>query len=52
MSAVESEKVDKAQNKYVRRAPLEEGRDGLVEGHDKFYFSAKPCIRIPSTELT
>ena len=25
----------------MRRAPLEEGRDGLVEGHCEFYFSAK-----------
>jgi hypothetical protein len=25
----------------MRREPLEEGRDGLVEGHSNFYFSAK-----------
>jgi hypothetical protein len=24
----------------MRRAPLEERRDGLVEGHCRFYFSA------------
>ena len=27
-------------NECMRRAPLEKGRDGLVEGHCDFYFSA------------
>jgi len=28
----------------MRRAPLEEGRNGLVKSHFAFYFSAKRAI--------
>ena len=38
MSEVEEEK---AQIECGRRAPLEEGRDGLMKDHFAFYFSAK-----------
>jgi hypothetical protein len=30
-----------AENRYGRRAPLEEGLDGTMEKHIAFYFSAK-----------
>jgi len=30
-----------AQGQCMRREPLEEGGDGLMEGHCSFYFSAK-----------
>ena len=33
--------VKRAKTKRRRRAPLEEGRDGLVENHFAFYSSAK-----------
>lgn len=36
-----SSKTGKAQKTCMRREPLEQGRDGLVEGHFKFHFSAK-----------
>ena len=29
----------------MRREPLEEGQDGLMEGHCKFYFSAKTSVQ-------
>lgn len=33
--------IAKAQNRQEGRTPLEQGRNGLVEGHFVFYFSAK-----------
>ena len=44
----ESEMSELAQDRYMRRAPLEEGRDGLAEGHCDFYFSAKRAQEMKS----
>jgi hypothetical protein len=39
---VEFCRENEAKNNSARREPLEEGRDGLVEGHFVFYFNANP----------
>jgi hypothetical protein len=60
-----SESSELAQDGCMRRAPLEQGRDGLVKDHCSFYFSAKnekqprvlrlawriPCARLAQDDI-